>query len=177
MRYFKYILSGFLICILCQGADLYLKSESTGRLYGPFEMRDREHIEIGKSSFTVVEKDVAPTTTKPPTLEQRLREIRLPDVDFRNASAEDGVDFLKSQLIQSHPDLGINIIVKRPKSFRAIDTDRADPFAAVSLPQVAVDRKVNLSELNATAYSVLEQIAEQAGFKIRISGRLITLVK
>ena len=184
------------MCLLCQGDEVYLKSESTGHLYGPFEMQDGEHIQIGKSSFTVVEKSLVSTPATPVNIAQRLKGIRLPEVDFRNAEAEECVDFLAAQLLQIHPELGINFVVKRPKAFRAIDTERSDPLGATSVyrdtcarrhsdrgvraptePAGVLERRVTLAEINATAYSVLEQIAEQAGFKIKMSAHHVTLVK
>ncbi len=167
-----------LLACVCNGSELFLKSESTGRLYGPFEMRDGEKVQIGKSAFVVVEKQAPQTIPKAATMEGELKAIRLAQVDFRNASAEDCTAFIQQQVSSLRPELGLSIAVKRPKSFRVIDVDRMDPFSEPSRPggNQRQDR-VTLKEMNGSVFGVLNEVAEQSGFQIRYSGRRITLIQ
>ena len=60
-----------LAVLACPRADaqekFHLKSDQTGRLYGPFELASSNRIAIGASSFTIVlkEEEKKPTAAKP----------------------------------------------------------------------------------------------------------------
>lgn len=166
-----------LMITVCSGAEVFLKSESTGRLYGPFEMKDGEIVKIGKSAFVVVEKDTLPPLAKAVTLEDKLKALRLPHVDFRMASTEDCVRFIQDQVALIQPDLALRIVVKRPKSFRVIDASRMDPFETASRASHETPSGVTLNEKYGSVYGVLNEVAEQSGFQIRYSNRQVTLLK
>lgn len=141
-------------------------------------MQDGESIQLGKSAFVVVEKSEEPKTPETVTLEDELREIRLPQVNFRNASTEDCVRFIQEQVSALRPGVELHILVKRAKSFRAIDTERMDPFAEPSSPAEDLGQaRVTHSEVNGSVLEVLNEVAQQSGFQIRYSGRRITLIQ
>ncbi len=169
---------GFLCLVLqCQALhadDIYLKSASTGRLYGPFQMAEGEVITLGRSEFTV-ERQPAADRTAPQSPEQRLRTVRLPHVIFRAAAAEDCAAFVQARLAELEPELDFKVIVKRTKAFRPIDGQNMDPFGRTGSAS-PTEAGVTLSVHEVPAYTVLKEIADQAGGRLKIAGRTVIIL-
>jgi hypothetical protein len=175
MKHLNYI-SAFLAMASAHAyGDLFLKSEATGREYGPFAFQDGEEVVLGKSVFTVVER-VDATSQKPSgRLDDELKNVRFPVTEFRHAAAEDCARYVEDQLAERRPDLAVRVVVKRPKAFRVIDPDRMDPFAESARFEGREQSRVTLREVNGSAYALLKEIADQSGFQIRFTTRMVTL--
>jgi hypothetical protein len=175
MKHFKYIFAFLAMASACAHGDLYLKSEATGREYGPFAFQDGEAVVIGKSTFTVLEKADATAQKPSGRLEDQLKTVRFPMTEFRQAAAEDCARYIEAQLAELRPDLAVRVVVKRPKAFRVIDQDRMDPFADSARFVGGEQARVSLREVNGSAYALLKEIAGQSGFQLRFTTRVVTL--
>ena len=175
MKHLNYISAFLAMVSACAYGDLYLKSEATGREYGPFAFQDGDEIVIGKSTFTVVEKTGATSQKPSGRLEDVLKNVRFPMTEFRHAAAEDCARYVEAQVAELRPDLAVRVVVKRPKAFRVIDPDRMDPFADSARLEGGEQARVSLREVNGSAYSLLKEIADQSGFQLRFTTRVVTL--
>ncbi len=147
-----------LICVLClttgaMAQSFHLVEEGSGEALGPFYYRQGEHVALGDKVFTLLIGRM-----RPPSQEQRLKQTRIPDVDFRNATVRDVVDFVRQASIDFSPwpapnNKGINIILK------VRDED--------ALPSVTF-RATDLS-----LYDTLKAVSEVAGMSIRTEGNVV----
>jgi hypothetical protein len=110
------------------GDQFHLKSDKTGKVYGPFETKVGSTLTIGNSAFTVVRIDQASDThekrdghenadSSAPDIVKKLETIVIPEIDFRQANIHDVVDFFQKASIHFDPGVdpkaqkGVNIIL------------------------------------------------------------------
>lgn len=108
----KWMLAGwFLACGVgtCAAEAFYLKHQTTGQTYGPFEFSNGAQVKIGAATFTIVRAPAAGMTTG-----QKLKQTMIPEIDFREAAVADVVEFLRRASVDFSPETehkGVNLIL------------------------------------------------------------------
>lgn len=101
-----------IVSATCLAEPFQLKDDKTGTLYGPFEFKDGSKIVVGTTSFTLVK----PKRTES-TVEKKMQEIKIPEIDFRQANIRDVVQFLQDASVQfdktdaAQGEKGVNMIL------------------------------------------------------------------
>ncbi len=124
---------------------------------------------------------------------EKMNQIRIPEVDFRQANIRDVVDFLHSQSVEFDPSKnpderkGVNIILKLDQDSAGADEPAAplDPFAAPSADPfgggggaggAAGEILVTFSALDITLKEALDIVVDVAGLKYRIRGSVVMIL-
>lgn len=88
-------------------ASFYLKNVGTKKQYGPFQLKDEARVEAGSIALSIV------LDTSHANMIITLKKIRIPQIDFRNASINEVVMFLNKTIQQQVPDVNIEVAVAK----------------------------------------------------------------
>ncbi len=106
----------FVIFTQLASAELfYLQEKSTGKIFGPFSDKTGAKVLVDKKEYVLVraKNEIKKSTL---TVEQKLKIIKIPKIDFRAADMQDVVTFLRYQSKAQDPDkTGVNIILNVKK--------------------------------------------------------------
>jgi general secretion pathway protein D len=130
---------------------------------------------------------ISDTKTAEQVIQQKLREIVIPEVTFRPpATIIDAVDFFKQASRDfDKPEIpleqrGVNLVLKLPNSVSAsaAPADNADPFAsaAASAAPGGVPTISSLSARFINLYDALKLVCDVTGMKFRIRGNIVMIV-
>ena len=177
-------------------AERFFLIDESGEQHGPYELRHEGTLTIDGQAYRI----------RMPRIEhreheifERMRQRRIPEVDFRQADLRDVVDFLHRASVEDGPDdgrprRGIGVILQleddRPTiedESRRRDTDRhADPFAAAPFasdpfgaPTHVRQSPATLITFRALDISLLEAfeiVCELAGLEMKIRGGKLMLI-
>lgn len=147
---------GMMISTMALAGDaIKLRDEKTGVEYGPVKLENGARISVGGTTLliTVIEQ-----TETQKALERKLRNIIIPQVNFREAGLQDAVDFLRERARALDPGNGdVNIVVAIP-----IDDDAPEPRLTLNLHSVSL-------------YDVLRYCCEAGGLQMRIDDHAVVL--
>jgi len=151
------IVASVFLAIPCVAEPFYLKHDATGKLYGPYGFRQGAKVVIGTTSFTLVRKAAAQ-----PTLEEKLKLTVIPEMDFRAATVEDVVEFLKSASTEHSPaedpaQKGVNIILNLRGDTRAMQ-----PCITFSARQLSL-------------YEAIKVVTQIADLRFTIQGNVLMI--
>ncbi|MBT3194634.1 MAG: hypothetical protein HN341_18975 [Verrucomicrobia bacterium] len=123
---------------------------------------------------------------------QKMTQIRIPEVDFRQANIRDVVDFLHGQSVEFDPSenpderKGVNIILKLDQQSGAGGGAPAAPLDPFAAPDDAFgggdaaaagdDTLVTFSALDITLKEALDIVVDVAGLKYRIRGSVVIIL-
>ena len=146
--------------------EFFLKSEKTGKTYGPFTTENGSRVSLGKGKFVVISKKVKPSGT-----EEILGSIELDQFHVLQASIDDAVDALTKN-IRAHrsgiPNLSINV---KPRSVGPnLRKDRPNPATDLSR-----EPRITLELTNVTALEALRKVAEAYDYRLEIAIDRVTL--
>jgi hypothetical protein len=145
-------------------ADTFkLRHEASGKTLGPFTCRDGAEVVIGKTRFVVTDvRSDSPAAQRAGAgteAERLMRNTPMPSVELRFAMLQDCVEFVRASVRDRHAGEAFNIVVRGPQ---------ADPFSPDA-------KRINLSLQRVTAYQVMEEICEQAGFEMKVTDDRVVL--
>lgn len=148
------------LCLLytpARGDSFYLKEEGTNTVHGPFEFSQGARVKIEEKSYVILKK----TSEKPLSVQQKLEQTVIPEIQFRNANIQDVLQFLREASIQFSPPMteaqkGVNIIL----SPKALNNRATVTFTA---------KKITLEE-------ALRAVTQTSGLRTRIDGSVIWVV-
>ena len=136
-------------------AEFRLQHDESGRILGPFEMKNGAKVAIGNTTFTVLINEPKFIASLEGPLADKLQSIILPTMNFMSASPKDCVSYVR-EAINAISATPINIVVRNveePDPF-AFDFDKID-----SLPKR--NKTVTFTLYNSSALVVLEEICRQ----------------
>jgi hypothetical protein len=136
-------------------AEFRLQHDESGRILGPFLMKNGAKVAIGKTTFTILMNEPALFAPMEGPLADKLQSIILPKMDFRNASPTDCVSYIR-EVINAMSATPIDIVVRNieePDPF-AMDFDKMDSFPTQT-------KTVTFTLHNSSALVVLEEICKQ----------------
>ncbi len=122
---------------------------------------------------------------------QKMTQIRIPEVDFRQANIRDVVDFLHSQSVEfdpsENPDArkGVNIILKLDETSGGGATEDLAPLDPFAAPSDAFgggagaggdETLVTFSALDITLKEALDIVVDVSGLKYRIRGSVVIIL-
>ncbi len=135
------LLAAMLPALPVMAGDAFkLYDRANNRTYGPFDFADGQEIFVGNHTYILSVETLTPSRA-----EQRAREIYLPNVEMREASLQDAVDYYR-------------------EAARAIAGPGQVPNIILDLAQPA---PVTLNMRNVSLYEALTFTAEVAGCHIR----------
>ena len=135
--------------------EFRLQHDESGRILGPFPMKNGAKVAIGKTTFTLLMNEPAYIASMEGPLADKLQSIILPTMNFMSASPENCVSYVR-EAINAMSATPINIVVRNveePDTF-AFDFDKMD-----SLPKRT--KTVTFTLYNSSALVVLEEICRQ----------------
>lgn len=148
---------GMLVQINASAEPFLLRHDETGNVYGPFESTAGATVVIEGARFTVVK----PQPTASERVKTKLASIIIPEIEFREATVSDVLNFLRTASREYDPSnepegmRGVNLI----PTFKASDEMPRITFRA---------KQISLEE----ALKVVTQVAELA---YRVEGNLIMI--
>ena len=123
---------------------------------------------IGSVAFTVVPSKAAST------VEKRLSQVNLRQIDLRGASLGDSLKFLGEYTQQLDPKGdAIDFVVVQPRSQSR--QKPTDPFSAPSGGRRTREARVNLQLRDVSAFVTLKLMMAQTGATYKISGNTVTI--
>ncbi|HOW97068.1 MAG TPA: hypothetical protein P5567_09585 [Kiritimatiellia bacterium] len=133
-----------------------LSDPEVGAEYGPFVYEDGAILEVYGRPLTLRRLD-----TKADALKQKMEQITLPSIEFRNAALPDVVQFLVDASVAGDPEgTGVNIVLP------------PEPAAGEAAP-----RTVTLSLRRVSLYDALALVAEVSGLSVRLDERGVVLLE
>ena len=137
------------------GDSITLRDEKTGAEYGPVKIDKGARIKVGETTLVVT---VIKQTEAQKVLEQKLKEIVIPDLSFRQADVQGALTFLRVRSKELDPEKnGVNILSAFPAG---------DSSAQLSL---------TLELRNVSLYDALRYCCEAAGITMRIDDNAVVL--
>ncbi len=115
----KFVLSVVLfLWILAAGRadEFFLTNAVTGEKFGPFQFREGERLSLGKQTLII-----AKVLTPKQKIEEKLKLTHIPEMDLRQASIDDVVDFLQAASKEFDPadslslKQGVQFVLNLPK--------------------------------------------------------------
>lgn len=105
---------GFLVLAASASAEEFsLVREATGKKFGPFEYRDGGTVVVDGKTYTLK------TIDRTARLEQKLKELIVPRIDFRGAPIQAVVEFLRAESVRLDPvGTGVNLVLQLPEPAR-----------------------------------------------------------
>ena len=137
-----------------------LVDEASGARHGPFEFRSGAKIELGGKTYVLTQLRQAVSGT---SLEQRLKTVVIPKIDFRQANVVDVLDFLRDASVQFSPEdvppeqRGVNMVL----NLRGV--------APASLP------KITFAAKQLSLYEALKVVTQIADLRHRVAGSVIMI--
>ncbi|MFC1498093.1 hypothetical protein ACFLS1_06455 [Verrucomicrobiota bacterium] len=152
MKKLMFIAVSFLLVLpIVNGTEFTFKNNKTSATYGPIEIRDGAWVKIGFRTYAL---KMTNKTESEINLEEKLRGIIMPGIDFRNEDIRNVMKKLEEHLLAHDPEKkGANIIC----TLRGI------------MP------KVTLSMKNISVYDAISYIAEICNYKFRIDARSVVI--
>jgi len=139
----------------CLAQPFQLKDDRTGKLYGPFEFKDRAKVLIGQTSFTLVKPERTESA-----LEKKMKEIKIPEVNLVQANMRVIADWLRNESVKLDRS-------KDPGSRKGVNIV-LDLKGADASPVTFKARDVSLFE-------VIKTVTQMANLKYRIDGNMVMI--
>ena len=168
-----------IVCVLVLGlasavaADEFYLDDAKGKTHGPFELKKGTEIRVGKEKLTV-----SRVKTEEEALLETMKEIRIPEIDFRQAHITDVVEFLQdSSIALDKKKRGVNMLLNlgpgpEPKA-------EPDPFGEEFAAAAAVVREVPLITFkgrDVTLLDAVKVVTSITGLKYRCMGNMLMIV-
>ena len=148
--------------------EFYLKLDRTGKVYGPYQTDTGSKVEIGTTTFTVVQK-----TAGDSAVEKKLGGIKIPKVELRSAALQDAVQFLQMQTRMLDPKkTGVNFVIAQSQSPKKKSSDPFGDFGG----GFDMGPMVTLSLKDVSALQVLKSLMDQTGYSYKTSGNTVTII-
>jgi tetratricopeptide (TPR) repeat protein len=149
-----------------------LRHDRSGKLYGPFEMRNGAKLAIGSNVvFTVMLEGEAPLSVA----ERRMQSIVVPQWDCRQAPIQDVVKALSAFSVEFDPaKKGMNFVANLPAPKTRKPPREPEPFGDVKDDDY-VYVPVTLAMKDVSLLNLLRRICEQAGAKYKVEENTVVI--
>lgn len=165
---------GYLLAVLTALAGVawgqqFSLQDSGGKTYGPFELKEGSHVKVGKADLTV-----SNVKTAEDAVLDKLNKIRLPAVEFQDASLEEVVNSLRKVSVEADPEKkGVNLVLDLsgrgmlpPEEYVSVSKDEISTNVLV---------KVSFDGKDITLQEALKAVALLAEIKYMVTGNLVVL--
>ena len=111
-------------------ADEFHLTDATGKKHGPFEFTQGATLSIAGQEYTV-----SKILTREQKIQDKMKTIIIPEMDFRHANIHDVIDFLRHastdlDLKSDRHHRGVNFVLSLPRPQHAMRAT-ADPFEEI----------------------------------------------
>ena len=177
---------------------IYSQAERTTIAERMVEVKERwsapaSRDKIGRSTLPALDQPDQGRTGRSTRLSEKLNQIRIPEINFKGASIEDVVDFLRKaakegDLTSPPQSRGVNIYLnlRRPGEAAAVapaapvpspffDDDEAAPMPAIQPVQDLGLPRITLSLQDVPLLEVIRYITEMTGLKYRIEENALVI--
>ncbi len=149
------VLGMMISTVVLAGDSIKLRDEKTDAEYGPVKIDNGAKIKVGETTLVVT---VIKQTVAQKALEQKLKKIVIPEMNFRQANVQNALAFLRGKARELDPEKnGVNILSVFPAG---------DSSAQLGL---------TLELRNVSLYDALRYCCDASGITMRIDDNAVVL--
>jgi hypothetical protein len=157
-------------CALTATAQEFQLRTTTGEVTGPFRFREGETVQIGTNSA-----DIVNVRSHEDRILDAMQAIRIPEVDFRDASIRDVVAFLTPLSVSADPP-EIRFVLKLGEPPASGSDDSAVGTTNRAPDSTTDSRPITFSAIDITLKDTLDYVVDIAGYKYRIRDGAVVIM-